>query len=76
MLAIFALIVIMNITGIQSLAKIIMYLQIFSFLARNWLPIVNPMVSIWINRPYRDAVKKFVASLFKKHSITPVQPLS
>jgi hypothetical protein len=66
----------MNIAEIKSLAKIIMYLQIFAFLGGNWIPIVNPMVSIWINRPYRDAVKKFVASIYKNDSITPVQPLT
>jgi hypothetical protein len=76
MLAIFGLILVMNIAEIKTLANIIMYLQSFGFLNANWIPMINPVVSIWINRPYRDAVKKFFAKIFNKNSLTTVHPLN
>jgi hypothetical protein len=75
----FALTWALNIMGmsIQIIEKLIVYEQYATFLIYNWLPVANPIVSIWINRPYRDAVKKLVASLSKKHTaVTPVQPLN
>jgi hypothetical protein len=74
--AIFSLILVMNITGIKYVPKIIMFVQIVGFLGCTWIPIANPIVGIWINRPYRDATKIMFARLFKKNSATTVQPLN
>jgi hypothetical protein len=66
----------MNLTGIKYLAKVIMHIQTVGYIAGNWLPVLNPLVSIWINKPYRDASKQLLGRLFKNNSITPVQPLN
>jgi hypothetical protein len=74
-----ALIWTLNITGIEMpiMEKIILYEQYVAFLFYNWLPIANPVVGMWINRPYRDAVKNFICTLIKKNSqITPVQTIN
>jgi hypothetical protein len=43
-----------------------------------WVFVINPIVSIWINRPYREAAKKLINRLWKKNlaTITMVQPTS
>jgi hypothetical protein len=63
--------------GIPMLSTIIMHEHYFAFLLGNWVPAVNPLVSIWINRPYRDAVSKFIGSLFRKNTAaSAVHPLN
>jgi hypothetical protein len=70
------LIVAMNIVAKEMLARITMSVLFLILLVANWLPVGNPIVSIWINTPYRDAVKKFFANLFKRNtnSISPAIP--
>jgi hypothetical protein len=63
----------------EMLERIIMFTLYFVLLIGNWLPVLNSIVGIWINTPYRDVVKKFMAGVFKKNSIAPatvVQPLN
>jgi hypothetical protein len=79
MLILFPLFVAMKIARIESefVMKTIAFMHYFFYLILNWLPLANPMVSIWINRPYRDAVKKCICGIFKSNStITPIQPLN
>jgi hypothetical protein len=75
-LVIFMVFMAMNFTRFEFLQKMLLYIQYCGFLMLNWLPVASPMTSIWINTPYRDAVKKFVTRLFKNHAITPVQHLT
>jgi hypothetical protein len=62
----------------EMLEKLIIFIQYVSIVMANWLPVINPLVSIWINKPYRDAIKKFLAnlSIFNKNSVVPVQPIN
>jgi hypothetical protein len=42
-----------------------------------WITVANPIVSIWINRPYRDAVKKLIKNFidkFKQTSANTIHP--
>jgi hypothetical protein len=54
------------------------YLQMINSLIVFWLPVANALVSIWINRPYREAVQKlFSKTLYiftKKNSANIVHP--
>jgi hypothetical protein len=36
-----------------------------------WITVINPIVSIWINRPYRDAVKNAVFKVISTNAIHP-----
>jgi hypothetical protein len=76
-LLISALILATNITGMEILAKTVLYVQFISLIISIWLPVANPVISIWINRPYRDAVRKFLVC-FKQNpvNVTKVQPFS
>jgi hypothetical protein len=70
-LFIFAIYLVMAlISGIEMVtAKItILFVGFFATLLFSWLPVVNPIVSIWINRPYRDAVRKFIGRILRKTS--------
>jgi hypothetical protein len=60
------------------LERIIMFALYFMLLIGNWLPVLNSIVGIWINTPYRDVVTKFMARVFRRNSITSatVQPLN
>src|SRR4051812_94676 len=72
-LAQFALALTFIISEIEMMATIILFVGFFTAILFAWLPVVNPIVSIWINRPYRDAVSKFIATIFKKNnSVTTV----
>jgi hypothetical protein len=68
-----ALFMAMKMTGADILEKIVMYEQTVGFLYNHWIPVANPIVSIWNNRPYRDAVKKIFGKILKTK--TPVTTL-
>jgi hypothetical protein len=36
-----------------------------------WITVINPMVTIWINRPYRDTVKKAACRVILANAIHP-----
>jgi hypothetical protein len=66
----------MKLTEIELLSRVIMFILYTTLLIASWYLVVNPIVGIWINKPYRDAVQKMFARLFKKNSVTPVVPLN
>jgi hypothetical protein len=43
-----------------------LHVQFFYNMMCAWIAVANPIVSIWINRPYRDAVIKFIKSHIRK----------
>jgi hypothetical protein len=61
---------------IENAGLVSLQVQFFYCMSAPWISVINPIVSIWINRPYRDAVavKKLVHSLFKKNPMT-IHPL-
>jgi hypothetical protein len=44
-----------------------LHLEFFCSMLYPWITVINPLVSIWINRPYRDAVKKLIYKIFKSN---------
>jgi hypothetical protein len=64
--------------GADIIEKILMYEQCVAFLFYNWIPVANPIVSIYNNRPYRDAVKKILLRKIHKikSPVTTVQPFN
>jgi hypothetical protein len=67
----------MKMTGADIIEKILMYEQSVGFLFFHWISVANPIVSIWNNRPYRDAVKKIFGSILKtKSPVTTVKPFN
>jgi hypothetical protein len=58
------------------LANIDLLLQVefFYTMLCPWVTVVNPLVTIWINVPYRDVVKKIIFIILKIDTVTLIHP--